>query len=236
MAWKKLLSRDARKSLARRYIHGHGVEIGALHNALWTPSDARVTYVDRMTEADLRNHYPELSQLPLVHVDVVDDGEKLTTFANGSLDFIIANHFLEHTQDPIGTILRHLEVLKPGGVLYMALPDKRFTFDKDRPETDFDHVMRDHVEGPQWSLEGHVHEYAALVMGGSPEQIELSKQSLLANNYSIHYHVWSGASLREFLDTFIARVKPPMVVETFVDNTEYWAENICVIRKIAKAA
>ena len=37
-------------------------------------------------------------------------------------DFIIANHFLEHAQDPIRTIKRHLEVLKPGGVLFLYLP------------------------------------------------------------------------------------------------------------------
>ena len=79
-----------------------------------------------MDENDLRRHYPELNDLPLVNVNIVDDGEKLTAFEPNSQDFIIANHFLEHTQDPIGTVRRHLEVLRPDGVLYMAVPDRRF--------------------------------------------------------------------------------------------------------------
>ena len=89
-----------------------------------------MTYVDRMAEDQLRGHYPELSDFPLVKVDVIDDGEKLSTFEPGSQDFIIANHFLEHTQDPIGTMARFLEVLRPRGILFMAVPDKRYTFDK----------------------------------------------------------------------------------------------------------
>ena len=52
-----------------------------------------MTYVDRMDENDLRRHYPELNDLPLVKVNIVDDGEKLTAFEPNSQDFIIANHF-----------------------------------------------------------------------------------------------------------------------------------------------
>ena len=128
--------RASRKMLAKRFIRGSGIEIGALHNPMWVPPDSRVIYVDRLDEADLRRHYPELNEFPLVRIEVIDNGEKLTTFRPNSQDFIIANHFLEHAQNPISTIRRHFEVLRPGGLLYMAVPDKRFTFDKARPETD----------------------------------------------------------------------------------------------------
>jgi ferredoxin len=36
-----------------------------------------------------------------VEVDVVDDGERLESFADASLDFVVSSHFLEHCQDPI---------------------------------------------------------------------------------------------------------------------------------------
>ena len=231
---KAFAYRDPRKTLAKRFIRGCGIEIGALHNPLWIPPRSRVIYVDRMGENDLRRHYPELNDLPLVKVNIVDDGEKLTTFEPNSQDFIIANHFLEHTQDPIGTIERHLEVLRPGGVLYMAVPDSRFTFDRARPESDFAHLLRDHVEGPEWSHEAHLREFASLVMGHSGEQLESAVNGLKATNYSIHFHVWSESSFRDFLDRLIADLRLPMKIGAFVPDTPKGAENICVLRKVAR--
>jgi hypothetical protein len=71
------------------------------------------------------------------------------------------------------------------------VPDKRFTFDKQRPETDFAHVLRDYREGPQWSHDDHVREFASLVMGASGEALESTVAGLKATNYSIYFHVSS---------------------------------------------
>src|SRR5579863_10645897 len=79
---------DPRKRLSAQFIRGSGIEIGALHNALWTPRRAGVTYVDRLDVEGLRRHYPELNHLPLARVEVIDDGETLKSFAANSQDFI----------------------------------------------------------------------------------------------------------------------------------------------------
>ena len=104
-----------------------------------------------MTAPQLRQHYPELSQVDLVNVDIVDDGESLATISDGSMDFVVANHFIEHCQDPIRALTNHFRVLKTGGILFLALPDKRFTFDKDRPVTPNAHLYQDHEIGPAQS-------------------------------------------------------------------------------------
>ena len=113
---------DPRAQLAAEFLRGGGVEIGALHQPMPVPPGAGVTYVDRMTVEDLRAHYPELAELPLTPVDVVDDGERLETFADESIDFLVANHFLEHCENPIGTIETHLRKLRPGGVAVLRGP------------------------------------------------------------------------------------------------------------------
>lgn len=48
---------------------------------------------------------------------------------------MIANHFLEHCEDPVRTLQNLLRVLRRKGILFMAIPDKRSTFDYTRPCT-----------------------------------------------------------------------------------------------------
>jgi predicted SAM-dependent methyltransferase len=60
-----------------------------------------VKYVDRLNVTELRKHYPELDHVNLVPVDIIDDGESLPSFKDESLDFIIANHILEHSAKPL---------------------------------------------------------------------------------------------------------------------------------------
>jgi SAM-dependent methyltransferase len=192
------------------------------------PPGVRVTYVDRMTVDELRKQYPELADKPLTHVDVVDNGETLEKFAAASQDFVIANHFLEHAQDPIGTLQNQLRVLKPGGVLYLAVPNRHFTFDKDRPPTTWEHMLRDHVEGPQWSYEGHLREWAALVDHTSGEALEAHVAHLRRINYSIHFHVWDDGEFRGLLEKAVAHYRLPVAVDYFA-SVEF--EILCILRK-----
>ncbi len=191
---------DRRSEIARQYLHGAGIEIGALHQPLTVPPSAHVRYVDRMDVENLRKQYPELAKHPLVQVDIVDDGERLGTVEDASQDFVIANHFLEHCQDPIGTIKRFFAVLKPGGILYAALPDKRYTFDKNRAVTTLQHLWEDHEKGPERSRLFHFEDY---VVGVHAPTDEWEKERLmgeyLAKDYSIHFHVWTQTEMIELM-------------------------------------
>jgi O-antigen biosynthesis protein len=185
--------RDMRGELAAEFLRGSGIEIGALHLAIRMPPGASVRYVDRMTVLELRAHYPELAEWDLVPVDIVDDGEVLATIEDESVDFIIANHFLEHCEDPIRTIETHLRKLRPGGVLFYAVPDKRYTFDFRRPRTLLSHVVSDHENGPEASRSDHYLEWVQLVGSGR------DAQELEAECYSIHFHVWTQADLVQLM-------------------------------------
>jgi len=226
-----------RYGLASRYLHGDGLEIGALHMPLRVPRRAAVRYVDRMAVGDLREHYPELAALPLVDVDIIDDGETLSTIASESQDFIIANHFLEHTQSPITTLESHLRVLRPGGVLYLAIPNKHETFDRTRPLTTLEHVIRDHEEGPAWSRRQHFEEWAehvAVVLNDlPPEQAPEEAMRLEEADYSIHYHVWTPETLTAMLLHCRDGLGFPIELEAVQRNRH---EVIVVLRKTPPAA
>jgi predicted SAM-dependent methyltransferase len=189
-----------REWVAAAYLRGRGLEVGALHNPLKVPHWVQVTYVDRMPVSELRRQYPDLARLRFVEVAIVDDGERLDTVADASQDFVIANHFLEHCADPIGTVKSFLRVLRPAGVLYLAVPDKRYTFDRDRPVTSLEHLRKDHEAGPGWSRRQHFMEWARLVdKVTEPAEVNRYVERLLAVDYSIHYHVWTQAEFLEFL-------------------------------------
>lgn len=195
---------DARRELAARYLFGHGLEIGPLHQPLVMPAYVTVSYVDRLKVADLRREYPELAAWNLTGPDVLDDGEMLSTIEPGSQDFIVANHFLEHCENPIGTIENHLGKIRPGGILFYAVPDKRFTFDHPRRLTSLEHMIADYEQGPQASRSAHFDDWARLVefKGNETDAETIARARALERaGHSIHMHVWTQA---EFLQLILA--------------------------------
>jgi SAM-dependent methyltransferase len=111
-----------REDLARRYLRGSGIEIGALQRPIRLPRGTRVRYVDLMSRDELlATHTSAVYGDPnwVVETDVIDDCERLDSFADGSLDFAIANHILEHTEDPIAALENLVRVLRPGGILLL---------------------------------------------------------------------------------------------------------------------
>ena len=222
--------RATRRTLARRFLKGEGLEIGALHLPLRMPRSARVRYVDRMSVADLRNHYPELAAWDVVDVDIIDDGEKLTTISDGSVDFVVANHLIEHTEDPIATLENHLRVLRPGGVLFMAVPDKRHTFDADRSVTALRHIIDDYHEGPSASREDHYAEWVREVEQLPEKQILQRAQELEQRDFSIHFHVWTPDAFAELLVHCATQEGLPLEIEALQPARH---EFITILRKRA---
>jgi SAM-dependent methyltransferase len=223
---------DARRQLAASFLAGDGLEIGPLHQPLAMPASAHVRYVDRMSVEDLRREYPELADWNLTRVDVVDDGEKLATIAADSQDFIVANHFLEHTENPIATIATHLEKLRPGGVLFYAVPDKRYTFDFRRHPTPLAHMVGDYENGPEGSRAGHYDEWTRLVVveetDGTEAGIVTRARELEAAAYSIHMHVWTQAEFLALILDIRARTGEAFDLEA---SAKQGLEYIVVLRK-----
>jgi len=222
-------SASMRALVARLYISGEGLELGGLNAPLELPDGVRVRYVDRLPTEELRAHYPDLD---MVEVDIIDDGERLESIAESSEDFIVANHFLEHCEDPIRTLGTLTSKLKPGGILYMAVPDADFTFDRDRPSTTFEHLVKDHTEGSQRSREEHLREWVRLVEGKGDEEIEARVRALDDMGYSVHYHVWRMHELLDFLTRTIDELDLQLTMEMAMRHA---GEVICVLRRSGSA-
>lgn len=190
-----------RELVTSLYIKGSGIEIGALHNPLVVPKIAKVKYVDRMNVSDLRKHYPELGALNLVDVDIISDGELLENIPDNSQDFVIANHFLEHCQNPILALQNMMRVVRHGHFVYIALPDKRYLYiDIDRPITKFEHIEEDYLKGPESSKKSHFEDWVTYVDKiQNKKEKEAKVAALISMDYSIHFHVWTQNEIMEFL-------------------------------------
>lgn len=221
-----------RLTVADRHLRGRGLEIGALQDPLRLRAGVEVRYVDIASTADLRRMYPKKAHRHLVPVDLVDDGERLATVADQSQDFVAANHFLEHCEDPIGTLRNLLRVVRSGGVVYLSVPDKRHIFDRDRPSTTLEHLVRDHEDGPEGSRAAHYEEVVRLAIKVEGEAAVAAKvQELTGQQFRIHFHCWSQTDFLQLLCALQLRPGFPCFdIAEFVANER---EMVVVLRRLA---
>jgi len=189
-----------REFYSLQYLKGKGLEIGALTLPLLTSPCVRVKYVDKFSIDVLRKHYPKLKNYNMVIPDIIENGEELNSIESESQDFIIANHFLEHCQNPILTIKNMLRVLKRKGILYLTVPDKEKSFDKMREVTLFDHFIEDFERGSSLSKREHYVDFVKNVYSITDDKIiQQTANELIQNDFSIHFHVWDSNSIIMFL-------------------------------------
>jgi len=224
---------DPRRQLAWKFLSGAGLEIGALQRPLETPAHCSVKYVDRISVEELRAHYPELRDQRLQTPDLIDDGETLTKVAATSQDFVIANHFLEHCENPIQTLGNLARVLKDGGILYMAVPDKRFTFDVDRPVTPYHVLAEARRQDRRADREAMYREWVVHVQKAAPADVDAATRKLLDEGYSIHFNVWALPDLLEFVLRALAEFALPFTLEWVVSSEN---EVILILRKQERLA
>lgn len=128
-----------------------GVEIGALCRPVVTRADGTVYYVDHASTDELRQKYkndPNVDIDALVHVDAVWGRRSLFEALDGKcVDYVIASHVVEHVPDLVGWFTELGAILKPGGQLRLAVPDKRFTFDLMREESRLGEILSAYVVG-----------------------------------------------------------------------------------------
>jgi SAM-dependent methyltransferase len=205
-----------RDGLARRYIRGSGIEFGALHFPLSIPPGVTVKYADLKPAAELRVSNPDVADIKAP--DIITDFESMTGVGDDSQDFVIANHVLEHVEDPLRALKSVSRVLHARGVAYLALPDKRFTFDKHRQITSLDHMIKDHRDGPDWSVAAHYDEWCRCVDGLSDGPHAEKVAIMLEQHSNIHFHVWDYPAMLNLFAYVMERTEFGLDVELSVLN------------------
>jgi SAM-dependent methyltransferase len=147
----------------------HGLEIGALHHPVLTKAEAHVRYVDHADTATLREKYAQDDAVDdMVEVDVVWGDGSLAAALNATgdtrVDFVLASHVIEHVPDLIGWLDELAEVLPTGGVVTLAIPDKRYCFDARRRTTDVSEIIDAWMAGRRRPSAGAVFDFYSRII------------------------------------------------------------------------
>jgi SAM-dependent methyltransferase len=125
----------SRRKFALRHIDlkkNRGLEIGPLDTPLLSKKEANIFYVDHMSLKDLQEKYKD-DPVPLDKITppdyVVGSKTLKETLKGKKFDYVIAAHVIEHIPDTVRWLQDVNAALKPGGILSLVIPDKRYTFD-----------------------------------------------------------------------------------------------------------
>ena len=126
-----------------------GLEIGPLTAPLVTKEELKdqgeIFYLDHLSTDELKEKYADDTSVDVEKIIPVDfvcrDGNIVEATSSNTFDYIIASHVIEHAPNLLQFLTDIESILKPGGLCILIIPDKRFTFDLNRPVTTFGCVL-----------------------------------------------------------------------------------------------
>ncbi len=183
---------------------GIGTEIGPGTSPL-PGLEPRPIYLDCFksfgAEPNLADYYGHACRLP---------------FHDHSLDYVIASHVLEHVANPVAALAEWHRVVRPGGILYLVVPDRRTTWDQPRALTPVAHLLDDYERGTTACDATHVDEFAQGIdwtrfnPATPPAEVPAARAELArgmheavarGEDINIHFHTFEPSNLRELLVT-----------------------------------
>jgi predicted SAM-dependent methyltransferase len=125
-----------------------GIEVAPYHSPL---VPRRLGFnsltLDVFETAELRRRAETDPHIPRDHLEHIEDVDLVgsaveladlvrSRFGADNFDYVISSHNFEHLPNPIRFLQGCEQILKPGAVLSMAIPDRRYCFDFYRPVTE----------------------------------------------------------------------------------------------------
>jgi SAM-dependent methyltransferase len=129
------------------------LEIGPSFNPIAPKSQGwNSASLDHMSREGLVKKYRGYPDIDVTRIETVDfvwtDGlisDAVPAEQHGSFDVFLASHVIEHTPDFVGFLDAAATLLKPDGVVILAIPDKRYCFDYFQQITTTGQVLDAHL-------------------------------------------------------------------------------------------
>lgn len=237
---KKMLRLPSRRELLSPFLNldGMGLEVGASISPVFPKYEGfNVKTLDYLDQEGLKKKSPGFSD-KIEPVDYIWQGERYIKIIDGhKFDWILAAHVVEHVADIVDFLNNCHEIMAPGALLALVIPDKRFTFDYFRPVTSLASIIDAHIENKKvasvgsfienmlyYADRGGKHVWspgynleANLRSNPSPELFNIYDES----NYDSHIWTFTPNHLRLILNDIYALELIRLRESAFINTTNY---------------
>lgn len=220
------------------------LEIGPQACPTFLKHEADIYFLDYDVETDNKQYFAsrpdELRKIP--KNDYLVTSDTYSFFVDKKFDLCIANHVIEHVDDIILWLNEIDAITSDNGMLFLSIPDKKYTFDKFRQNTTIAHIIADYIKGGSHSAVEHIIEiellYDKAFIGKAMDICNvLNKENLI---YQATRTPWTGLHRHVFeFETFNTKIISPRSYSGFTNfYVEYYSSNIecggefhCILRK-----
>ncbi len=215
------------------YLRGSGIEVKAMNAPLPIRKNSTVRYIEDIeTERVLKNAHI-FSEIYHVKPHIIDDADALSRLGDASEDFVILNNSLHFSENAIKSLRNAMRVIRPGGVVYASVIDKRFSVDVRRKVTPLQHFWQDFTDGVEAGRSDHYWDFWNNVLvplaGAKPlSERGVYAERLIFERRPIHFHVWTHGSFIGFIQSVLDGLNLGCELELSIRNE---VETICIIRK-----
>lgn len=188
------------RDIIGRYLSGLGAEVGAFKTPL---PGIEPIYIDCFEEyagtPTLLDYYGSAVAMP---------------FLDSSLNYVAASHVIEHVANPLAALCEWYRICRHRGILYIVVPDRRYTFDRNRALTTVDHMLEDFKSGVDDDDPTHIDDFIfnldwKLYSPEAAYEDEVKTRNDLRDKYyaavrarlniNIHFHTFEPASFFQLI-------------------------------------
>jgi predicted SAM-dependent methyltransferase len=257
MTWLGMNIHGRRKSILTGTIkikNRKGLEIGPLDKPLVAREDGSIKYLDYISREELiARHANTCDPAKIVPIDYVNPPQNdISRLIEEKFDYIIACQVIEHIPNLIAWLQDLHKILNEDGCLFLAIPDKRYTFDILRPTTPLSHFLNDYSRNVKSADLAHVFEHIYLkrdviakdVWHNKAEEKISVKLFTAEDAYNralkemdtgkypdVHCHVFISQEFLQIINTLIEMELVPYTVHKFEDVKKPFNEFFLILKR-----
>jgi 2-polyprenyl-3-methyl-5-hydroxy-6-metoxy-1,4-benzoquinol methylase len=231
-----------------------GLELGPLDAPVVSATEAPIKYADFVSyEELLRRHSARRNASRIVRPDYVLTSDSLAAQITDRFDYVIACHVIEHVPNMIAWLNNLHGLLTANGKLFLAVPDRRYTFDILRPETSLAHIINDFYRAVTTPDLEHIFEHlflkrevsASAAWKGDIQSLleqqrytveqayKIARQKFESEGHvDVHCHVFTGAPFLAMIQHLIAAKFIHYKIVDFVEVEKPYNEFLCALAKV----
>jgi glycosyltransferase involved in cell wall biosynthesis/2-polyprenyl-3-methyl-5-hydroxy-6-metoxy-1,4-benzoquinol methylase len=238
-----------------------GLEIGPLCTPIVkkTESNGKVSYIDFASKEELKEKYkndPNVAVDDIVDVDYLWGERTLPELVDNKLfDYVIASHVIEHVPDMLGWLKEIGDVLYDNGVLSLAVPDKRYSFDIIREISSPGMIIEAHLLHKRRPSSREIFDHIALIKkvdivkawdgnldidnlkgyGNPNDAYNLALESINSEKYNdVHVNIFTPTSFLDLLEIFSNLELIDFAIKDFYNTVQYNLEFIITLERLPR--